>query len=116
MRTLILNKFLHRNGGSETYIFKLGEALEQHGHEVQYFGMEHEGRCAEVPSPNGADVSTGHSVNGVPVTSTLSPGLSTLVSQLAGYLRSTTSPSPTMGLRQWLLPTDPGRRCPCRCS
>ena len=26
-------------------IFKLGEALEQHGHEVQYFGMEHEGRC-----------------------------------------------------------------------
>ena len=40
MRTLILNKFLHRNGGSETYIFKLGEALEQHGHEVQYFGME----------------------------------------------------------------------------
>ena len=47
MRTLILNKFLHRNGGSETYIFKLGEALEQHGHEVQYFGMEHEGRCVE---------------------------------------------------------------------
>ena len=45
MRTLILNKFLHRNGGSETYIFKLGEALEQHGHEVQYFGMVHEGRC-----------------------------------------------------------------------
>ncbi len=44
MRTLILNKFLHRNGGSETYIFKLGEALEQHGHEVQYFGMEHETR------------------------------------------------------------------------
>ena len=44
VRTLILNKFLHRNGGSETYIFKLGEALEQHGHEVQYFGMEHEGR------------------------------------------------------------------------
>ena len=39
MRTLILNKFLHRNGGSETYIFKLGEALEQHGHEVQYFGI-----------------------------------------------------------------------------
>ena len=45
MRVLIINKFLHRNGGSETYIFKLGEALEQHGHEVQYFGMEHEGRC-----------------------------------------------------------------------
>ena len=68
---------------------------------------------SEVPSPNGADMSTGHSVNGVPVTlarsvwvlvtplsvpvtSMLSPGLSTLVSQSAGYLRSTTSPSPTM--------------------
>ena len=36
---------MYPNGGSETYIFKLGEALEQHGHEVQYFGMEHEGRC-----------------------------------------------------------------------
>ena len=45
MRVLIINKFLYPNGGSETYIFKLGEALEQHGHEVQYFGMEHEGRC-----------------------------------------------------------------------
>ena len=45
MRALILNKFLYPNGGSETYIFKLGEALKQQGHEVQYFGMEHEGRC-----------------------------------------------------------------------
>ena len=45
MRVLIINKFLYPNGGSETYIFKLGEALEQHGNEVQYFGMEHEGRC-----------------------------------------------------------------------
>lgn len=45
MRVLIINKFLYPNGGSETYIFKLGEALEQHGHEVQYFGMEHEGCC-----------------------------------------------------------------------
>ena len=33
MRVLIINKFLYPNGGSETYIFKLGEALEQHGHE-----------------------------------------------------------------------------------
>ena len=45
MRIIEINKFLFRNGGSETYIFKLGETLEQHGHEVQYFGMEHEGRC-----------------------------------------------------------------------
>lgn len=45
MRVLIINKFLHPNGGSETYIFKLGEYLQSQGHEVQYFGMEHEGRC-----------------------------------------------------------------------
>lgn len=45
MRVLMINKFLYPNGGSETYIFKLGECLEKMGHEVQYFGMEHEGRC-----------------------------------------------------------------------
>lgn len=44
MKVLIVNKFLYPNGGSETYIFKLGSQLEQMGHEVQYFGMEHEGR------------------------------------------------------------------------
>lgn len=40
----MVNKFLYPNGGSETYIFKLGEELQRRGHEVQYFGMEHEGR------------------------------------------------------------------------
>lgn len=45
MKILIINKFLYPNGGSETYIFKLGEQLQRMGHEVQYFGMEHEGRC-----------------------------------------------------------------------
>lgn len=44
MRILIVNKFLYPNGGSETYIFSLGKQLERMGHEVQYFGMEHEGR------------------------------------------------------------------------
>ncbi len=44
MKVLIVNKFLYPNGGSETYIFKLGEALKNKGHEVQYFGMEHPGR------------------------------------------------------------------------
>ena len=44
MRFLIINKFLYPNGGSETYIFKLGQCLQEQGHEVQYFGMEHEGR------------------------------------------------------------------------
>lgn len=45
MKILMVNKFLHPNGGSETYIFKLGEYLIAQGHEVQYFGMEHAGRC-----------------------------------------------------------------------
>ena len=45
MRVLMINKFLYPNGGSETYIFKLGDYLKKKGHEVQYFGMEHEGRC-----------------------------------------------------------------------
>lgn len=45
MKVLMVNKFLYPNGGSETYIFKLGEYLQSQGHEVQYFGMEHEGRC-----------------------------------------------------------------------
>lgn len=45
MKILMINKFLYPNGGSETYIFKLGDYLKAQGHEVQYFGMEHEGRC-----------------------------------------------------------------------
>lgn len=45
MRILLINKFLYPNGGSETYIFKLGDYLKSQGHEVQYFGMEHAGRC-----------------------------------------------------------------------
>ena len=45
MRYLLINKFLHPNGGSETYIFELGRYLESQGHAVQYFGMEHENRC-----------------------------------------------------------------------
>ncbi|HIV90281.1 MAG TPA: glycosyltransferase family 4 protein [Candidatus Eisenbergiella stercoravium] len=44
MRVLIVNKFLYPNGGSETYIFRIGKQLAENGHEVQYFGMEHEGR------------------------------------------------------------------------
>ena len=45
MKILMVNKFLYPNGGSETYMFGLGQQLEKMGHEVQYFGMEHEGRC-----------------------------------------------------------------------
>ncbi len=44
MKILLVNKFLHPNGGSESYTFKLGEFLQLQGHEVQYFGMEHKDR------------------------------------------------------------------------
>jgi len=44
LKVLMVNKFLYPNGGSETYIFEIGKQLEKMGHEVQYFGMEHEGR------------------------------------------------------------------------
>ncbi len=44
MKILIVNKFLYPNGGSETYIFEIGKQLQKMGHEVQYFGMEHEER------------------------------------------------------------------------
>lgn len=44
MKVLLVNKFLYPNGGSETYIFEIGKKLIELGHEVQYFGMEHEGR------------------------------------------------------------------------
>lgn len=42
MKVLMVNKFLYPNGGSETYIFEIGKQLQKMGHEVQYFGMEHE--------------------------------------------------------------------------
>ena len=32
MKVLMVNKFLYPNGGSETYIFKLGDYLEKMGH------------------------------------------------------------------------------------
>ena len=43
MKILIVNKFLYPKGGSETYIFKLGDFLKSLNHEVQYFGMNNKG-------------------------------------------------------------------------
>ena len=40
MKVLLVNKFLYPKGGSETYTFKLGQALEEQGHAVEYFGLE----------------------------------------------------------------------------
>lgn len=45
MKILMVNKFLYPNGGSETYMFKLGEELIRQGHQVEYFGMEHPDNC-----------------------------------------------------------------------
>ena len=45
MKILMINKFLYPNGGSETYMFKLGDYLASIGHQVEYFGMEHQGSC-----------------------------------------------------------------------
>lgn len=44
MKILLVNKFLYPKGGSESYIFRLGEYLKSAGHQVEYFGMEHKGR------------------------------------------------------------------------
>ena len=40
MKILLVNKFLYPKGGSETYVFKLGNMLTEHGHSVQYFGLD----------------------------------------------------------------------------
>ena len=47
MKILMVNKFLYPNGGSETYMFKLGAYLKSIGHEVEYFGMADERNCVE---------------------------------------------------------------------
>lgn len=44
MRILMVNKFLGRRGGVETYVLGLGELLSNAGHEVQHFGMDGEER------------------------------------------------------------------------
>ena len=44
MKVLLVNKFLYPNGGSETYLFQIGQELERQGHTVEYFGMEHPDR------------------------------------------------------------------------
>lgn len=65
MKILMINKFLYPNGGSETYVFSLGKFLETQGHSVEYFGMEHEGRCVG----NSVDAYTSdmdfHNANGI---------------------------------------------------
>lgn len=56
MKILIVNKFLFQHGGSETYLFAVGQELQRQGHDVEYFGMEHPerlvGNRAESYTPN----------------------------------------------------------------
>ncbi len=40
MKILMVNKFLYPRGGSESYMLKLGNQLEELGHKVEYFGMQ----------------------------------------------------------------------------
>ena len=42
MKILMINKFLYPKGGSETYVLKLGQILQNQGHDVQYFGLSNE--------------------------------------------------------------------------
>lgn len=42
MKVLLVNKFHYKKGGSETYYFTIGKALEAIGHEVVYFAMKDE--------------------------------------------------------------------------
>ncbi|MDE6766649.1 MAG: glycosyltransferase, partial [Eubacterium sp.] len=46
MKILMVNKFLYPAGGAETYMLGLGEYLKKSGHQVEYFGMDSENRCA----------------------------------------------------------------------
>ena len=65
MKILLVNKFLHPNGGSETYVFQLGKYLESIGHSVQYFGMEHPDRCVGNKSDSYTSNMDFHSCSGL---------------------------------------------------
>jgi glycosyltransferase involved in cell wall biosynthesis len=41
MRVLQINKFFFEKGGSERYLFSVSRALEEKGHEVLHFSMQH---------------------------------------------------------------------------
>lgn len=42
MKVLLVNKFLYPKGGSETYVFEVGKALQNQGCSVSYFGQGNE--------------------------------------------------------------------------
>ena len=40
MKVLMVNKFLYPVGGCESYMFSLAKKLQEHGHEVEFFGLK----------------------------------------------------------------------------
>lgn len=66
MKVLLVNKFLFPKGGAETYTFDVGKMMEEHGHEVQYFGLENKknivGNCVSAYVTN-MDFSMGVKAN-----------------------------------------------------
>lgn len=82
MKILIVNKFLYLNGGSETYILKLGNYLKFLGHEVQYFGMYDERNIMKNESESYSDNIDFHSSNSG-TASKLKTALSTIYSKNA---------------------------------
>lgn len=56
MKILLVNKYLYPKGGAETYVLRLGEILRRHGHDVAYFGLEHENNVVG----NGANAYVSH--------------------------------------------------------
>lgn len=40
MKILMVNKFLYPVGGCESYMFSLAKKLQEHGHEVEFFGLK----------------------------------------------------------------------------
>ena len=41
MKILLVNSFLYHRGGDTEYMFKLGNLLQTHGHQVYFWGMDH---------------------------------------------------------------------------
>ena len=41
MRILHVNKFLYRRGGAEAYMLEVAALQRAHGHDVEFFGMDH---------------------------------------------------------------------------
>ncbi|MCH2174253.1 MAG: glycosyltransferase family 4 protein [Lentisphaeria bacterium] len=57
MRILMVNKYLYPRAGAETYMLYISKVLVNHGHEVAFFGMEHQentkiGKCYSFPFLN----------------------------------------------------------------